>query len=246
MIDPTIQPHIWDYALLAFFALVMPAWMALHTLPKLSALSAAQIDEVRPRIYVSAMLSHWMMGAAAISPLLLGHADLTTLGLGFPRELTWRFAIALGLAVAVFTFIYIQRRRLMAMADGREYVLQAVRNVDWLLPKTQRERKLWVVVSLHAGVFEELFFRGYMLALLNFMLPYWAAVAISSVLFGLAHLYQGSRGIIGTTVVGLVMIGLYLLSGSLWVPMLLHAVYDMHGGELGRWALQDERADSTS
>lgn len=246
MIDPVINAQLWDYALIAFFALAMPLWMALHTLPKIRALSAAEIDELRPRIYFSAMVSHWMMTAAALSPLFIGSADLNDLGLGFPLQYTPRLGIALAIVFALGTFLYVQRRKVMAMPEGRELVRDAIQRFDWLLPKTQRERKLWVLVSLHAGFCEELFFRGYLIALLNYSLPLWAAAVVAIILFGFAHMYQGGRGILGTAVVGLVMLGLYVLSGSLWVSMLAHAVYDMHGGEFGRWALQDGRTDSNS
>ena len=247
MIDPVISPELWDYALVALFALAMPMWMALHTLPKLRALPDAQIDQIRPRIYLSAMVSHWMMTAAALSPLLIGKADMNALGLGFPTESLPRVALALTLVLVAGLYIYVQRKRVMAIPEGRELVRGAVKRIGWIMPKTQRERKLWVVVSFHAGVCEELFFRGYLLALLNYALPFWAAALIAATMFGFGHMYQGVKGMLATAVVGGVMIGLYVLSGSLWVSMLAHTVYDIHGGEFGRWALMDdERRNATA
>ena len=165
MIDPVFQPHIWDYVLVAFFALAMPLWIAVHTLPRIRALSPAQQEELRPRIYVSAMISHWMMAAAALSPLFIGSADMTTLGLGFPLEFVPNLGLALALVFVVGLFIYMQRRRVMAMPDGRALVRDAIRRFDWILPRTRRQRTLWVFVSIHAGVCEEMFFRGFLLAM---------------------------------------------------------------------------------
>jgi membrane protease YdiL (CAAX protease family) len=47
------------------------------------------------------------------------------------------------------------------------------------------------------------------------------------VAFGLAHAYQGLAGIVTTGVLGGVMAALYLQTGSLLLPVLLHAVIDL-------------------
>jgi uncharacterized protein len=246
MIDPVFEPRIWDYAFVAFFALAMPLWMAFRTLPRIRALTRAEQDAVRTRIYISAILSHWLMTAAALSPWLLGNAELAALGAGFPLEYVPRLGVALALIVVAGMVLVVQRRRALEDPESRKLVREAVRSYEWLLPKTNRERALWVVVSLHAGVCEELFFRGYLLALLNHSFSFWVAAAIAALLFGFAHLYQGGRGMVGTGIVGVLMIGLYALSGSLWVCMIAHTVYDMHGGEFGRRALRDDQSDSTA
>ena len=49
---------------------------------------------------------------------------------------------------------------------------------------------------------------------------------VSSLIFGLGHLYQGVRGVIGTTVLGLVFAVLFVITGNLAIPILLHAAID--------------------
>ena len=43
------------------------------------------------------------------------------------------------------------------------------------------------------------------------------------------HRYQGWVGVIATTALGAVMTGLYLMTGSLWVVMLVHVLVDLNG-----------------
>ena len=62
----------------------------------------------------------------------------------------------------------------------------------------------------------------------------WVAVGVSATAFGLAHAYQGPRGVLKTGAIGLAMGALFVLSGSLWAPMLLHAVIDLASGYMGR------------
>jgi uncharacterized protein len=97
-----------------------------------------------------------------------------------------------------------------------------------LLPQTGRERWWGFLVSLNAGVSEELFFR---LALPLLLLPlvgdgglaFWLAVVI----FGLGHIYQGVWGIVTTTIVGAILGFVYLYSGNIWLAVAIHAGIDM-------------------
>ena len=59
-----------------------------------------------------------------------------------------------------------------------------------------------------------------------------AALFVAGLLFGLAHAYQGPRGVLQTGVVGLGLAVLYVFTGSLWVPMALHAFVDLNSGLL--------------
>ena len=52
-------------------------------------------------------------------------------------------------------------------------------------------------------------------------------VLVAAVAFGLAHAYQGRAGILLTGLLGGVMAALYLGTGSLLLPVLLHAAIDL-------------------
>jgi len=54
----------------------------------------------------------------------------------------------------------------------------------------------------------------------------WIAVVLSEVLLGLAHLYQGTAGVITTGVSGLIMGIYYLLFGRLNVMIIAHYLHD--------------------
>lgn len=99
-----------------------------------------------------------------------------------------------------------------------------------LLPRTPGERRLFTVVGITAGVCEEWLYRGFFLAVVGAMtggLPSWVLVVMAAAAFGLAHAYQGRAGIVLTGVLGGVMAALYLDTGSLLLPVLLHAAIDL-------------------
>ncbi|WP_312491137.1 CPBP family intramembrane glutamic endopeptidase [Sphingomonas sp.] len=103
-------------------------------------------------------------------------------------------------------------------------------NISALLPRDRREVKYAAGLSIMAGVTEEAFFRLY-LPLLVAMATGQAAIGFiaSLILFGAMHRYQGWVGVVATTALGAVMTGLYLMTGSLWVVMLVHVLVDLNG-----------------
>lgn len=103
-------------------------------------------------------------------------------------------------------------------------------NISALLPRDRREVKYAAGLSIMAGVTEEAFFRLY-LPLLVAMVTGQAGIGFigSLILFGAMHRYQGWVGVIATTALGAVMTGLYLMTGSLWVVMLVHVLVDLNG-----------------
>ena len=99
-----------------------------------------------------------------------------------------------------------------------------------VLPRSTAERRLFTVVGVTAGICEEWLYRGFFLAVVAAVsggLPTGVLVVIAAVAFGLAHAYQGPAGVVTTGLLGGVMAAIYLQTGSLLLPVLLHAVIDL-------------------
>jgi len=67
-----------------------------------------------------------------------------------------------------------------------------------MLPVTGQERRGWILVSVTAGITEEILYRGYLffaIALLFPSVPVWAILFFSSVMFAIGHIYQGKHAI---------------------------------------------------
>lgn len=97
-----------------------------------------------------------------------------------------------------------------------------------MLPRNRQELRLGALLSINAGVVEELVFRlALPAAIYGASGSAVAAVAGSILLFGVMHLYQGIPGVVGTAVVGAVLMALYVISGTIVVPIVLHAIFDL-------------------
>jgi membrane protease YdiL (CAAX protease family) len=102
-------------------------------------------------------------------------------------------------------------------------------DIPGLIPNTATERAAWIFLSISAGICEEAIYRGFMIGFLHdaASLPLFGALASSSLIFGLAHFYQGVAGVLRTTVAGFAFGFLFLLSGSLIPCIVLHILLDL-------------------
>jgi uncharacterized protein len=163
-------------------------------------------------------------------------------GLGPPRE--WPGLLTgLGvLAVAVLVVVSVRALRSGALVGPPPEVVRPrvpgePRHAEppgqatvALLPRTRTERHLFALVGITAGVCEEWLYRGFLLAVVAALvpgLPTAGLVVVAAVAFGLAHAYQGLSGVLSTGVLGGVLAAVYLQTGSLLLPVLLHAVIDL-------------------
>lgn len=91
----------------------------------------------------------------------------------------------------------------------------------------------WLLFFLVQPFFEELLFRGYILRLIERYFSTWAAIIISSILFGLIHAPNENfsyLGLISIALSGLLMGWLFVRTGTLWAPTGLHFSWNFFQG----------------
>jgi len=177
--------------------------------------------------------------------LLVGWLSLWLRGLGwravgFRRPTRWRDALLPGIAVgAVFQFfsLYILEP-LIVLLTGKPIDLSQfapIKGNVFLLAL------FLVLVWTLAAFGEELVYRGYLMNRVSELMGggNWAwtlSLVAVSVLFGVAHLYQGISGVATVIAASLMYGGLYLWSGrNLWAPIIAHGVYDTVAILLAFW-----------
>ena len=128
--------------------------------------------------------------------------------------------------VALFLPIVLMRRS----ETTRARIAKSLEKLNFILPKTAEERRWFVLVAITAGVCEEVLYRGFLihyfreLPVSNGLI---GALVLSSCVFGFAHLYQGAVGIVQTTILGAIFGLIFIVTGSLLLPMILHALIDL-------------------
>jgi len=225
---------IFDHILFALL-LVVPLVEWRWTWPRYLARLASGEPGVRCRFYRALVFSEWV-------PVLC------LLGFWAARRRPWsrmllagfsplRVGLGLGSVILLIGVLLLQRRWILARPARIEHLRPKLLYAEPLLPHTPAERKLFRVVSVTAGLCEEVLFRGFLLWYLAAWTGPVAAVILSSLLFGAGHLYLGFNQAPKAALAGLVFAILAVASGSLWPAILLHAGIDWNSGDLGYRAL---------
>lgn len=178
----------------------------------------------------------WTIGLQwGLVALLLGlwawrGRELATLGVAEPHGPWLWLGLVLG-TLAVLVLLW-QVMQLRDRPDAREEVEAQLGDVGDILPRNPGEMRGFTALSFTAGVCEELLFRGFLIAWLVAMtgMGDWPAMLLISVAFGVAHFYQGPSGMLKTGLAGAFLGALYLLTGSLLVPVVVHALIDLLQG----------------
>jgi uncharacterized protein len=192
---------------------------------------AAHADPVaRIARYRRTVLLEWALVAVALLVVRLApRLDLGDVGVRWPGLSggAGPFTVigTAGLAVSAALLVALRRR------VARERVpVSAPRQVLALLPRTARERQVFVWLAVTAGMCEETLYRGFLLAVAAALAPGlspWWAVTVAALAFGAAHAYQGAGGVVATGVLGGCLAIIYLGSGSLLLPVLYHVLVDL-------------------
>ena len=185
-------------------------------------------DPLLSRRYAVLILRGWVVTVLLLLVWRAQGLPLARLGLPWPPQQTDLIAfilVAVGLLV-----LPVQLWRLAELPPDQ--LAAAVRQIDAIkiTPNSWGELALFVLVSITAGVWEELVYRGFLIWYFAPSLGLIGAVIASALLFGLGHAYQGAGGMISTATLGLTFALLYLASGSLWWLMAIHAAIDIQTG----------------
>ncbi len=109
---------------------------------------------------------------------------------------------------------------------------QTLHTLTQLAPANGREILAWIGLCILAGIAEETVFRGY----LQRQFTAWArgaaavGVAVSALMFGLAHGYQGLRNMVMLAVFGAMFSSLALFRRSLRPGIFAHSWHDLIAG----------------
>ncbi len=215
--------HLVSHLLVAYVVLVEP-WLGQRLYNKLKADVAAGVADAKLHFY-RMILIHQVAATALVSAIWkLGSIPATALGLCLPTSWEILLSFMSGFLPAAIVAMFLLRKK------GDRMLKSTIKMVGAMLPVSSAERSWFAGVSMGAGISEELVFRGFLLYYIAVNLPALGSVEkilLASIIFGLCHFYQGWQGVLGTTALGAVFAGLYVATGSLLFPVILHALVDL-------------------
>ena len=203
---------------------------------RLSAAAEEDVPRARVTLYRNALTLLWALAAALALLWLATGRPWSDLGL-VPRLTGGLGGVMLGVAVIAGA---LARRNRFAPGDTAALAKleRSAGHLARMLPVTGREFGWFAGLSFTAGVCEEALYRGFLVWYLGawavLVVPpahvFLAAAAVSSLVFGLGHAYQGPRNMLVTALIGGFLAAVYWITGSLCAGMLVHALMDLHAG----------------
>src|SRR5260370_3020356 len=188
---------------LIFFVLgVILQWRGQMRMKKLLAMPHVSTTE-RLVLYASTIAFQWVAVSVVAWRAWAHGFTASQLGLTIHDRSRILLAAAIG-ALIIAALQWLNLRRVGKLPVAARGSLQAL--AERILPQSTVELLPYLALAITAGLCEEFLYRGFAMAVLARVgLQAWAAVLVSSVLFGLAHSYQGRGGIVMTLIIGLVL-----------------------------------------
>jgi membrane protease YdiL (CAAX protease family) len=196
-------------------------------------MSGTAFDErMRLGVYWSNGILLWLAGLATCVVWVVGGRSLAALGLTLHQG-----SVALGIAIAFVSLAWPLLEtwlELAAPASRESLRLRWTRDLPFM-PTNARELRHYSFMAFAAGVNEEIIARGFLISYLlsifgESTLANVAAVTLPAIGFGLAHLYQGWKAVLRICVLSCALGAIFLITGSLLIPIVLHVIIDLFGG----------------
>jgi len=215
----------FDHLLVLVFAVMAP-YQGWRTYPRFLELLKKDPVNTRRRVYLSNIVALWVFTLLVLGGWVYANRPLADLGLaplsGVPAVVSITIVI---LVIAVAIVFY---RTIIRLDDKYNWTF-----VPELLPHNQQELRIFLLLSATAGIAEEILFRGFLIWYLSQFGNTAFAVIASTLIFAAAHAYQGLKAVAVIFPISLIFVFLYLYSGSLLPPILLHAAINSYAGIYG-------------
>jgi membrane protease YdiL (CAAX protease family) len=217
----------WDFILIFVTLGALIPWRGSVRIRRLLALPRFTASD-RLVTYASTVAFQWLLTAIVAWRAYVRGITAENLGLVIHSP-SMTALVAAGLVLALSALQYVGIRQ-TALLPATSY--SRLREISLrLMPRTLVEALAFSALAGTASLCEEFLYRGFVFAVL-LLTSGSAVIAIvgSSLMFGLAHLYQGRRGLITTCVLGLIFAACRFWVGNLIPVIAGHLAVDLLAG----------------
>ena len=228
-----------DHILLLVMGVLLPIFAVFQSQPQLKGMTFNTNDKLQ--IYYGNSIFQWIGVGVILIVWWINNRAFPDLGFGIPQQ----SVLALGL-VLLFTIAYC----LDTWSELRNQEQIAKTRQKWLkdipfLPENWLELKHFFFVAITAGFCEEVIFRGFFIQYFlawnqDNLMGTWLAIIIPSCLFAFGHIYQGHLAVLKTLLMGILLGWIFVLTESLWIPIIIHFLVDIIGGYIAMCILRKE------
>lgn len=220
----------WDFALILIFLATAVPLLGRRRVRQLTQMPQTTKRD-RLTLYASTIVFQWFAAGIILWRAKAHRIPFDRLGLAIPSPILTVIVTILLSALILANQLLSLRRLTTNPSEARGALPQLALKI---FPQDATERLVFFGVVATVAICEELIFRGFVQRVFEDLSGglILAGVLGSAAMFGLAHLYQGRRGIITTSVVGILFSTVRSWTGSLTAPLIAHFVADLTAGLL--------------
>lgn len=222
--------HSWDaWVLLLVLAGLVP-FHGVLAYGRLKAAADPIPTRTKLRLYATIVVMEWALVLLTVAVLRRHGLGLSDVGQTIGSARLSLAVVVLGLLGLLALTVFNTRQIQNASRDELSATVQRARK---FVPVGSTEILGFALVSLTAGICEEILYRGWLVNFLGALSgSIWIGMVAAAILFGIGHAYQGRQGIIATGVLGIVFGTMFVLVRSLVPGQVIHAAIDLVNGIL--------------
>ena len=145
--------------------------------------------------------------------------------------------IILAVLISVFIGIQIFTSKVSTIEKAKS-IEKKMQDVYHFLPKSKREFKWFNLLSISAGICEEIIFRLFLFSYLLEITNLIVAFVLTNIVFAITHLVSGIKNIIGAFILGIIFTTIFYLTENIWLAIVLHIAIDISAGTLGYYSFK--------
>ena len=219
---------LWDHLFFILIGIVIPALSLMRGKVEMEEIRFSVADKKRFYLANSGVL--WIGATMVFILWLLALRPLSEMGFRMP--VTDTLVIAL---TALFIIAYVVETYTELTREGNE---DEILKSSAFLPQNRQELFYFTILAISAGICEEIVYRGFMVTYLmevidDRIIAFNVAVILPAVIFGIVHMYQGTKSVLKIAIMSLLFSTIFIFSQSLLIVVLLHTGVDIIGGIIG-------------
>ena len=213
-----------DHILFALFAFALPLLMIWRQ--ESSQIVIPEDSDLKIRIYWTNSMVLWIGALIVVGLWFFYGRPFTAMGMRLPEASSFPHWMLL---IAGFLLFYFADA-MISWNSADEHPASAILPANW-----REFAHFGTVVSLSAGICEEIVFRGF---IVNYLLVFTAgheysiqiAIMGSALVFGIVHAYQGGLALLKITLLSMLFAWLFVMTKSLLLLIALHFTIDFCSG----------------
>ncbi len=222
-----------DWLLLVYLAVIIPVW-GLVDQRRASKNRKLGIPRDRMRRYNRLFVELWVPTIILLVSWFMAGRDWHGLGFGFEQS-TLAF-VGYGVTLTAIIYLFWTTWQVKHSEKARTVIreqLDGAEALHELMPGTRAEFQRFRLVAITAGITEEILYRGFLFWVLSPVVGVALAAGLTVIIFTLGHLYQERpREIFRVAITGAILIALYISTGSLIAPIILHIIIDWTSNDM--------------